>query len=136
MEEPSIFTRIIRGEVPCHKIYEDEHTLAFLDIDPVQPGHTLVVPKKEVSYVWDLDEETYLAVMRTCQKVARRQKQVLKRAYVGEMIVGTDVPHAHVHIVPFDETQQLHRALSPAGAEPNHEELAKIAERLRIEDES
>lgn len=136
MEEPSIFTRIIRGEVPCHKIYEDEHTLAFLDIDPVQPGHTLVVPKKEVNYVWDLDEETYLAVMRTCQKVARRQKQVLKRAYVGEMIVGTDVPHAHVHIVPFDETQQLHRALSPAGAEPNHEELAKIAERLRIEDES
>ena len=73
----SIFTKIIKGEIPCHKVYEDEQTLAFLDIHPVQPGHVLVVPKAQIASLWELDDATYQAVMATTRQVARRCQQVL-----------------------------------------------------------
>jgi len=127
----SIFTKIINGEIPAHKIYEDEKTLAFLDINPVQPGHTLVVPKVEVEFVWDLEDEDYAALMATVKKVALRLREIMGKPYVGEMVVGTDVPHAHIHVVPFTESHELKRVLNEE-AEPDQEELAGIAEKLKF----
>lgn len=127
--QDSIFTKIITGEIPCHKVYEDEKTLAFLDIHPVQPGHTLVVPKAQVEFVWDLTPEDYQAVMETVQKVAKRLRQVLLVPYVGEQVVGVDVPHAHVHLIPFSTVQQ-YRRIPDMSAEPDHAALAEIARKL------
>lgn len=129
----SIFTRIINGEIPCHKIYEDEKTFAFLDIHPVQPGHVLVVPKQQVEFVWDLEDGLYQAVMMSVKKIAQRQKEVLGVPYVGEIVMGTDVPHAHVHVVPFTTTAQF-RAIPDSSKEPDHEALAAVAEKLRIQE--
>lgn len=135
MNEPSIFTKIINGEIPCHKIYEDNKTLAFLDIHPVAEGHTLVIPKVEIEFLWDLDDDDYSAVMSTAKKVALRLKEVIGKPYVGEMVVGTDVPHAHVHIVPFTETRELKRTLDPMQDTPvNHTALADLAKKLYFDD--
>src|ERR1700752_4771420 len=99
--QDSIFTKIIRGEIPAEKIYEDDKTIAFLDIHPITPGHTLVVPKKQIDHLWDLPDEDYLALMQTAKKVANRQRQVLNPQRVGVHVVGVDVPHAHIHVFPF-----------------------------------
>jgi histidine triad (HIT) family protein len=127
--EDSIFTKIIRGEIPSHKVYEDENTLAFLDIHPVQPGHTLVVPKKQVEFVWDLEQADYSALMLTVRKVAQRIRDVMEPPNVGEMVVGVDVPHAHVHLIPFTESADL-RVQPDLSAEPDHPALAEIAKKL------
>ena len=127
--EDSIFTKIIKGEIPCHKIYEDDKTLAFLDIHPKQPGHTLVIPKKQIEFVWDLDDEDYQAVMATAKKVARRIRDVFGTTYVGELVVGEEVPHAHVHIYPFNTLEES-RAIADPKAEPDHIALAQVAEKL------
>lgn len=125
----SIFTQIIKGEIPCHKVYEDAQTLAFLDIHPKTPGHTLIVPKAEVEFVWDLDDPTYQAVMATAKKVAQRLKAVTGQPYVGEMVYGTDVPHAHVHVFPFATAEEFARRPDMT-AEPDHAALAAMAEKL------
>jgi histidine triad (HIT) family protein len=127
--EDSIFTKIIKGEIPCHKVYEDDRTFAFLDIRPKMPGHTLIIPKKQVEFVWDLDDEDYQAVMATAKKVARRIKEVLKPPFVGELIVGDEVPHAHVHVYPFSTVEDTRRVPDP-DAEPDHEALAEMAKKL------
>jgi histidine triad (HIT) family protein len=127
---PSIFTQIINSEIPCHKVYEDDKTLAFLDISPAAEGHTLVIPKTEVEFVWDLNEDDYLALMASVQKVARRIKEVIGKPYVGEMIVGTDVPHAHVHLVPFSTPGELKRAAEGDRDQADQSELADLAKRL------
>ncbi len=131
--QDSVFTKIIRGDIPAQKVYEDEHTLAFLDIHPVQPGHTLVVPKKQVEFVWDLTPEDYQALMAACQKVAKRLREVLGVPYVGEQIVGVDVPHAHVHLIPFSTTDEF-RNIPDTNAEPNYDALAAMAAQLKMED--
>lgn len=128
--QDSIFTKIVKGEIPCHKVHEDELTLAFMDIHPVAEGHVLVISKKQVEFVWDLPDNDYQAVMATVKKVALKQREVFGKPYVGEMVVGTDVPHAHVHVVPFVETKELKRALDPLDTEPDHEQLAAIAAKL------
>lgn len=133
--EDSIFTKIIKGEIPCHKVYEDEKTIAFLDIFPAQPGHTLVVPKKQVEFVWDLEADDYAALQKTVQKVALRLRQEAGKAYVGELVVGVDVPHAHVHLVPFNTPDELDKAFHKDAGEPDHAALAAMAEKLRMEDE-
>ena len=99
----SIFTKIINGEIPCYKIYEDDHTLAFLDIHPDTPGHTLVIPKVEVDKIYDLDDADYQALMASVKKISRHMEQVLGARILWK-VVGTDVPHAHVHLTPYDET--------------------------------
>lgn len=129
MQEPSIFTKIVKGEIPCHKIYEDDKTVAFLDIYSLVEGHTLVIPKKQVEFVWDLAIEDYRAVMDTAQKVAIRLRQVLPIAYVGEKVVGTDVPHAHVHLIPFTDPKTFVDS-HVNNPEPDHEALATLAARL------
>lgn len=127
--EDSIFTKIIKGEIPCRKVYEDKVTLAFLDIHPVQPGHTLVIPKKQIEFVWDLPDEDYRAVMATAKKVALRLREVLGTKYIGERVVGVDVPHAHVQLIPFNGAREL---LTPQdmSAEPDHVALAEMAKKL------
>lgn len=132
MAEPSIFTRIINGEIPCHKVYEDDKTLAFLDIHPIQPGHVLVVPKAQIDHIWDLPPDDYQALMNTAKKVARRICEVLRPARVGMQVVGIDVPHAHVHIFPFDNMRQF-RNQPDMSAEPDHQALAEMAKKLAID---
>jgi histidine triad (HIT) family protein len=129
--EPSIFTKIIRGEIPAHKIYEDEKTIAFLDIHGTAPGHTLVVPKVQVDQLWDLDDENYDAVMDTCKKVALHLRKVLGTKRVGIKLIGEQVPHVHVQLIPFTDSDDYSNSPNP-NVEPNHEALAKIAEKLRF----
>ena len=125
----SIFTQIIRGEIPCHKIYEDDKTFAFLDIHPKTPGHILVVPKAEVEFVWDLEDTDYQALMTTVKKVAQRLRTVLGQPYVGELVVGVDVPHAHVHVYSFTTVEES-RFIPDPNAEPDHAALGELAKKL------
>ena len=125
----SIFASIIRGDIPSHKIYEDDKTYAFLDIHPKQPGHTLVVPKVQVEFLWDLEDADYQAVMATCKKVANRLKEVLNSPFIGEQVVGVDVPHAHVHLIPFSVAQEMYGEPSLEG-DPDHDTLAVLAKKL------
>lgn len=112
----SVFTKIINGEIPCYKVYEDEKTLAFLDIAPEAEGHTLVIPKVEVDKVYDLSDEDYMAVMRTVKKMAKHMEAVLgERMQIK--IVGIDVPHAHVHILPVNENWAGERFMKPTEEE-------------------
>ena len=106
----SIFTKIINGEIPSYKIYEDDKTYAFLDIHPETKGHTLVVPKTEVDKIYDLSDEDYQALMDTVKKLSRHMEQVLGARILWK-VVGTDVPHAHVHLMPLDKKWQHGRTL-------------------------
>ena len=129
--EDSIFTKIIKGEIPSHKIYEDDKTFAFLDLHPVVPGHVLVIPKEQVEFLWDLDDSTYQAVMDTAKKLALHIRDALEVPYVGVQVVGTDVPHAHVHLVPFHQPSEFY-ARAHMETEPNHAALAALAKKLRM----
>lgn len=128
-EGDSVFTKIIRGEIPSHKIYEDERVFAFLDAWPVQPGHVLVVPKHQVEFVWDLDEEDYAAVMAAAKLIARRLREVLGVSYVGSQIIGVHVPHAHVQLIPFQNVERFYDRPDPS-SEPDHDALAAMAAKL------
>ncbi|MCB9820300.1 HIT domain-containing protein [Candidatus Nomurabacteria bacterium] len=130
--KPSIFTKIINGEIPSHKVYEDEKTLAFLDIHPVQPGHTLVIPKSQVEFLWDLESDDYAAVMATTKVVATRLRDVFGVPYVGAKVEGVEIPHAHVHLIPFSAAEE-YKAVADMTTEPDHEFLASIAEKIRFQ---
>ena len=103
----SIFTKIVNGEIPCYKVAEDEHHLAFLDVMPIAKGHTLVIPKKEVDLIFDLDEEEYKNLWAFAQKVAKKLKDAVPCVRVGVAVVGLEVPHAHIHLVPMNEIKDL-----------------------------
>ena len=107
---PSIFTKIINGEIPCYKIYEDDRTIAFLDIHPETKGHTLVIPKNEVDKIYDLPDEDYEALMDTAKKLSKNMEKVLGARTLWK-VVGTDVPHAHIHLMPLDETWEYGKTL-------------------------
>lgn len=121
---PSLFTKIINGEIPSYKIYEDDKTYAFLDINPEAKGHTLVVPKNEVDKIYDLPDEDYLALMATAKKLAKNMEDKL-HARIFLKVIGTDVPHAHVHLIPFDKTWSYGRTL-----ELTPEEFEQIRQNL------
>lgn len=130
----SVFTKIIRGEIPCYKIYEDERTFAFLDISPEAVGHTLVVPKNEVAKVYELSDEDYMAVMTTAKKLMGHYEKVLGKRMTMK-VVGVDVPHAHVHILPFDE--YFEKGLRDGISEEtkpklSQEDLRELQEKLRL----
>ena len=103
----SIFTKIVNGEIPCYKVAEDEHHLAFLDVMPIAKGHTLVIPKKEVDLIFDLDAEEYKSLWAFAQKVAKKLKAAVPCVRVGVAVVGLEVPHAHIHLVPMNEIKDL-----------------------------
>ena len=106
----SIFSKIIAGEIPCYKIYEDDKTFAFLDIHPETKGHTLVIPKKEVDKIYDLSDEDYKALMETVKKLSKHLEDKLGARILWK-VVGTDVPHAHVHLMPLDKNWQYGQTL-------------------------
>jgi histidine triad (HIT) family protein len=104
----SIFTKIVNGEIPAHKVAEDQNYLAFLDISPVAKGHTLVIPKKEVDYLFDLDDELFSGLQLFAKKVAVGLKKAIPCEKVGVLVLGLEVPHAHIHLIPMqDETDVL-----------------------------
>lgn len=126
----SIFTKIIKGEIPCHKVYEDDLTLAFLDIHPITPGHTLVISKKQIEFVWDLSDEDYQAVMATAKKVANRLQQVFTdKSRVALLVEGLDVAHAHLKVFPFNSDAEFHNS-PDLQTEPDHAALAAMAKTL------
>ncbi|MBR2680820.1 MAG: HIT domain-containing protein [Exiguobacterium sp.] len=122
----SIFTKIIQGEIPCYKIYEDDKTIAFLDIHPETKGHTLVVPKNEIDKIYELPEEDYLALMDTVKKLSAHMEKVLGTRTLWK-VIGTDVPHAHVHLLPYDETWEHGRTL-----DLTPEEFEEIRDLLKL----
>ena len=125
---PSIFTRIIEGEIPAHRLREDDRFLAFLDIRPIRPGHALVIPKAEVDELFDLDDDLLGDLFVFAKPVAAAIKQVSGAARVGVAVVGVEVPHAHVHLVPVDGAHDIDfRRAAPA----DEDDLATMAERLR-----
>ncbi|MEM7085389.1 MAG: HIT domain-containing protein [Bacteroidota bacterium] len=99
---PSIFTRIINGEIPCYKVAEDENFLAFLDINPNVGGHTLCIPKKEIDRIFDMEESHYLELMRFSRKVALAIEKTVPCERVGVSVIGLEVPHVHVHLIPLN----------------------------------
>lgn len=103
----SIFTKIIQGEIPCHKIAESDQYFAFLDIRPQMKGHTLVIPKKEIDYIFDVDEDTLSGMLPFAKKVAIAIKKVVPCERVGVVVAGLEVPHAHIHLVPMNEMKDL-----------------------------
>ena len=124
---PSIFSRIIAGEIPCAKVYEDEAHFAFLDINPVAPGHTLVIPKREVNYLFDLGADEHAALWTAAHTVAGRLKERLGCERVCVAVLGYEVPHAHIHLIP---TNSMAEFPWPGGKPADADELAALAKKL------
>ena len=125
---PTLFTRIIAGEIPAHKILENSEYLAFLDLRPVSPGHTLVIPKQEIDYIFDMEDDLLKELMVFAKKVAKAIKKALPCKKVGIMVAGIEVPHAHVHLIPINSVSDLNFARAQAATQ---EELAAIAAKIR-----
>lgn len=104
---PTIFTKIINGEIPCYKVAEDENFIAFLDINPNVAGHTLCVPKVEVDKLFDLDEVTYLNLMAFSRKVAKALEKTISCKRIGVAVIGLEVPHVHVHLIPLNQMSDM-----------------------------
>jgi histidine triad (HIT) family protein len=124
----SIFSKIAAGEIPCYKVAEDENYLAFLDIFPLVKGHVLVIPKKEVDYLFDLDEETYAGLMVFARKVALAMGKVIPCRRIGVAVLGLEVPHAHVHLVPLNSERDID--FSRPKLQLTSEEFAAIAKSI------
>jgi histidine triad (HIT) family protein len=133
MNEPSIFTKIINGEIPSHKVYEDEYSYAFMDIHPIQTGQVLVVPKKQVDFIWNLEPAEYQGLMAAVQKVGQRlQEMYPEAARIGLMVQGLDVDdHAHVKVFPFSTAAEYYHQ-PDMNDEPDHAALAELAEKLKF----
>jgi histidine triad (HIT) family protein len=125
----SIFTRIIRGEIPAYRLAEDEEFIAFLDVSPLREGHALVVPKVEVDHLFDLDDERLGAIMLFAREVARKIKAVVPCERIGISVIGLEVPHAHIHLVPIDSMRDLDFTRTRASFSP--QEFSALAERIR-----
>ncbi|MDX1427171.1 MAG: HIT family protein [Salegentibacter mishustinae] len=125
----SLFTKIVKGEVPAYKIAEDSQFLAFLDINPNARGHVLCIPKKEVNYIFDLEEEVYQELMRFSRKVALALKKTVDCKRVGMAVVGLEVPHAHVHLIPLNSMSDMDFSNS---VKMEDEEFKKLAESIHV----
>lgn len=131
----SIFTKIIKGEIPCHKIYEDDRVIAFLDIHPIRPGHVLVVPKTQIGRVWELSDDDYGYLMSVVKHIAKQIKLTLDSPRVGMFVDGYDTAdHAHIHLLPLTEAieQALLQYIEGGQKEPDHSALAKIAQQIAL----
>lgn len=126
---PSLFTRIVSGEIPCHKVAEDDRFLAFLDIAPLRMGHTLVIPKVEVDRFFDLPSDVLADMLPFAQQVAQRIKAVVPCDRVGLTVIGLEVPHAHLHLIPIDTMEDMD--FGRPKLKPGPDELAALAVRLR-----
>lgn len=123
----SIFSKIVAGEIPCYRVAETDHCLAFLDVNPIARGHVLCIPKQEVDYIFDLDDELFIELHLFARRVARGLKKVCPCIKVGEAVVGIDVPHAHIHLVPLNKPGDLnfstHVSMTP-------EEMSALAAQI------
>jgi histidine triad (HIT) family protein len=127
----SIFTRIINGEIPCYKVAEDENFIAFLDINPVAEGHTLIVPKIEQDYIFDLDDATLAGMMAFAKKVAAKIKSVTECKRVAIAVLGMEVPHAHMHLIPMNCEGDID--FKKPKKELTSEQFAELTAKLRID---
>ncbi len=125
----SIFTKIVNGEIPCHKIAEDDNFFAFLDINPLAKGHTLVIPKQEVDYIFDLEDNAYVGLHQFAKKVAKAIEKSVECKRIGTAVIGLEVPHTHIHLVPINNVGDLN--FSNPKLELSNEELAEIATAIR-----
>lgn len=125
---PSIFTRIVAGEIPSYKVAEDNQFYAFLDISPMSKGHTLVIPKKEIDYIFDVEDDVLRDMIIFSKKVAKAIKEALPCQRVGMMVLGMEVPHAHIHLVPINKESDMN--LSNPRLKLKDEEFKDIAEKI------
>ena len=124
----TIFTKIINGEIPCYKIAEDENYLAFLDVNPNAKGHTLCIPKQEVDKIFDMDETHYLGLMQFARRIALAIEKAIPCKRVGMAVIGLEVPHAHVHLIPLNEMDEM-RFQNKVKLQP--EEFSAIANNIQ-----
>ena len=124
----SIFTKIIKGEIPCHKIEENEHFIAFLDIMPLKKGHTLVVPKVQVDYIFDLENQTLGELMIFAKKVAKKIEAAIPCERIGVAVIGLEVPHAHVHLIPLEGISDID--FSQPKLNLSQQELEEVASQI------
>ncbi len=125
----TLFTKIIKGEIPCHKVAEDDRFLAFLDINPAATGHTLVIPKVEVDYIFNLDDDTYTGLMLFAKKIAPALAKAVPCLRIGVAVIGLEVPHTHVHLIPLNTMNDIN--FSKPKLKPSQDELSTTAERIR-----
>ena len=126
----SIFSRIATGEIPCYKIAEDERYFAFLDINPLTPGHTLVIPKREVDYLFDLDDVEIAEINVFAKKVAVALRKAIPCQRIGSAVIGLEVPHAHIHLIPIQNERDM--LFSNPKLKLSHEEMEVIAADIRL----
>ena len=126
---PTIFSKIINREIPAHIVGEDDQIIAFLDINPLVMGHVLVVPKKEVDYIFSLDNDTYLHLQLFAKKMATAIKQVVDCKRIGVAVIGLEVPHTHIHLVPLNKMDDIN--FTRPKMNPGNEELVIMAEKIR-----
>lgn len=129
--EDSIFTKIIKGEIPCHKVYEDDAVIAFLDVHPMTEGHTLVVPKQQVDHLWDLDDVTYQHLWSVAKRLGAHIKETLQPTRVGVVVEGFGVPHVHVHLIPIEHSNDLKKPQDTT-SEINHGALSVVAQKVQL----
>ena len=127
----SIFTKIVNGEIPAYKIAEDDRFLAFLDINPLTKGHTLVIPKQETDYLFDLDEDLFADLNRFAHKVAKAIKPAMNCKRVGVCVIGFEVPHAHVHLIPINGMSDMNFSLPKLKL--SKEEFEKVAAKIKAQ---
>lgn len=125
----SIFTRIMNGEIPCHKIAEDDRYFAFLDIMPLAPGHVLVVPKQEIDYIFDIDDDLLAGMLPFAKRIAVALEKAVPCERIGVSVIGLEVPHAHIHLLPLRTMDDIN--FSRPKMKMSQEELSAIAERIR-----
>ncbi len=126
----SIFTKIIKGEIPCYKIAEDDRFIAFLDVFPIKKGHTLVVPKVQIDYLFDLDDSLLSDLMIFAKKVAQKMQSAISCERIGIAVIGLEVPHAHIHLVPLDTVGDID--FSQPKLQLSAMEMTEIADSIRI----
>ncbi|MFY8021781.1 MAG: HIT family protein [Bacteroidia bacterium] len=127
----SIFSKIIKGEIPCHQVAESEHYFAFLDIRPLTLGHTLVIPKQETDYIFDLDNESFAGLHLFSKIVAEGLSKAFPGKRIGVAVMGLEVPHAHIHLIPFTSMNEMN--FSNEKLNLTQEELAEIAKQIRTQ---